>query len=226
MPDGDWTERPRSVSLIDAQYLNAAAAQALPAGTTLNLEDFAGRITPTYHWRFRTYYFDALPYKPVNGPTPAQAATYATKQAELKLVTRLDRFTVREGYCARSKKYGRPVARAGGSEQFECTEQKMVDVLLATELTRIAWSKEAQHISLVAGDADYVPAVQAAKNAGALVRLYYYRGGTTSYGERLFDEADERFDLARILDDIRQGRPDPRRPSLSSPTPPPPAASQ
>jgi uncharacterized LabA/DUF88 family protein len=30
----------------------------------------------------------------------------------------------------------------------------MVDVLLATEMTRIAWSKEALHIELVAGDGD------------------------------------------------------------------------
>jgi uncharacterized LabA/DUF88 family protein len=200
------------VSLIDGQYLSQIISQTFPAGTVLDLSDFASRITPRFHWRFRTYYFDALPYRPHNNPSGPQSQAHATKQAELKRIARFDRFTVREGYCTLAEKRGRISGRPNAPlERFETVEQKLVDVLLATELTRIAWSREAQHVSLIAGDADFVPAIQAAKNAGALVRLYYFRGGTTSYGDRLFDEADERFDLRPILDDIRLGRSDPRR---------------
>lgn len=54
-------------------------------------------------------------------------------------------------------------------------------------------------------------AVQAARNAGALVRLYYFKEGDTSYGERLYDAVDERFDLVEVLKSIRDGTPDPRR---------------
>ncbi len=208
----DWTDRPRSVSLIDAQYLEAARDKVL-GSVPLDLLEFAERIVPRYHWRFRTYYFDAPPFKDRNSPTSEQTQRFEAKRAELKATARLDRFSVREGYCQFTRKLATPLSHTGPRENVGIVEQKMVDVLLATEMTRIAWSKEAQHISLVAGDSDYVAAVQAAKNAGALVRLYYFREGKTSYGDRLYDEVDERFNLRDILQAMRDKKPDHRRPN-------------
>ncbi|MFZ0892282.1 MAG: NYN domain-containing protein [Thermoplasmata archaeon] len=208
----DWTDRPRSVSLIDAQYLRAARDRVF-GNASLDLLQFAERIVPRFHWRFRTYYFDAPPYKDRNNPTEDQIRKFDDKRAELKTIARLDRFSVREGYCQFTTKKAKPLGHPGPLESVGIIEQKMVDVLLATEMTRIAWSKEAQHITLVAGDSDYVAAVQAAKNAGALVRLYYFKEGDTSYGDRLFDEVDERFNLADILSAMRDQKPDHRRPT-------------
>lgn len=205
-----WSDRPRSVSLIDAQYLRAARAKIL-GEARFDLLEFAERIVPRFHWRFRTYYFDAPPYKDRNNPTDDQSRKFEEKRVELKTISRLDRFSVREGYCQFTKKKAKPLDHAGPIETVGIIEQKMVDVLLATEMTRIAWSKEAQHITLVAGDSDYVAAIQAAKNAGALVRLYYFREGDTSYGDRLFDEVDERFNLSDVLTAMRDKKADHRR---------------
>jgi uncharacterized LabA/DUF88 family protein len=85
----------------------------------------------------------------------------------------------------------------------------MVDVLLATEMTRIAWSKEALHIGLVAGDGDYVAAVDAAKGAGAIVRLFYVKTRSTSVALDLFDIVDERVDLRGVFQDMESGKPVP-----------------
>lgn len=216
-----WSERPRSVGLVDAQYLRAAIDKiaGLPINT-FDMLDFANRITPRFHWRFRTYYFDAPPYKPVNTASPEQTRRYELKKAELKAIGRLDRFTVREGYCQHTWKWGRAATRPKTSEKFGLVEQKMVDVLLATEMTRVAWSAEARHVCLVAGDSDYVAAVRAAKDAGALVRLYYLRDGNTTFGDRLYDEVDERFDLRPVLEAMRDGRPDHRRAHEHAPSAP------
>lgn len=208
-PDS-WTERPRSVALIDARYLLAARQKAVGEGP-FDLLDFAERIVPRFHWRFRTYYFDAPPYLPKSGASEDQRKRHADAEEDLKKVARLDRFCVRKGYCQWTKRKASPIDHPGGIERVGIIEQKMVDVLLATDMTRIALSKEALHIELVAGDSDYVPAIQAARNVGALVRLFYYRQGDTSYGDRLFDEVDERVDLADILNAMKQKKADHRR---------------
>jgi uncharacterized LabA/DUF88 family protein len=51
-----------------------------------------------------------------------------------------------------------------------------VDVLLAVDLTRLAWKQEITHAVLVSGDADFVPAVEDARAAGVHVALRYAPG--------------------------------------------------
>jgi len=198
MPD-----RPRSVSLIDGAWLEKAR-QGLVSDTRWNLQAFADRLVPKYHWRFRTYYFDALPFKDRNNPTSGQQKKYREKEEELQAIDRLERFTVRRGYCKQTTVAG--YLKGGGFQtamtEVVTIEQKMVDVLLATEMTRIAWSKEALHIGLVAGDGDYVAAVRAAKDAGAIVRLFYLKKSGTAVAPELFDVVDERVDLLPGLQDI------------------------
>lgn len=205
----NWTERPRSVALVDAQYLLAARSKA--AVDPFDLLEFSERIVPRFHWRFRTYYFDAPPYIPVNNATEEQRARFHEAEEALKGIARLDRFCVRRGYCQWTSRKAKPLDHPGPIERVGIIEQKLVDVLLATEMTRVALSKEALHIELVAGDSDFVPAIQAARNAGALVRLFYYKQGDTTYGDRLFDEVDERVDLSEILDAMKKKKVDHRR---------------
>lgn len=169
---------------------------------------------PKHHWRFRTYYFDALPFKPRNNPTQGQVTKYNGKKKIHQDINRLERFTVREGYCRERRVRG---FLPGQGFQAAPTEvvtisQKMVDVLLSVELTRIAWSKEALHISVVAGDGDYVAAVRAAKDAGAVVRLFYLNHGSSRTAETLFDIADERVDMAPIFTAMAAGTAAPPRP--------------
>lgn len=187
------------------------ARQGLVSDAKWDLQSFADRLVPKYHWRFRTYYFDALPYKDRNNPSPNQQAQYRRKEEELQSIDRLERFTVRCGYCKKTTVTG--FLKNGGFQtsptSITAVEQKMVDVLLATEMTRIAWSKEARHIGLVAGDGDYVAAVDAAKGAGAIVRLFYIKTNVTSVAPELFDVVDERVDLTGIFQDMESGKPVP-----------------
>lgn len=191
--------RSRSVSLIDGGWLEHARRGLVPP-ERWSLQNFAERIVPDHHWRFRTYYFDALPFKSRNNPSMSEIDDHERKDQELKAVGRLERFTVRRGYCAQRTVFGKSfVGGRWENSRMTTIEQKMVDVLLATELTRIAWSKEAEHISLVGGDGDYVAAVEAAKDAGSIVRLYFIRTPRTSVASTLFDVADERVDLRTIF---------------------------
>ncbi len=196
-------EKVASVSLIDGAWLEAART-GLVSDAKWDLQDFADRLLPNYHWRFRTYYFDALPFKERNNPTPQQQQKYREKQQVLDDVERLERFTVRRGYCKKSTVRG--YLKTGGYQstmtEVIIIQQKMVDVQLSTELTRIAWSKEALHIGLVAGDGDYIAAVEAARNAGAIVRLFHIRKPQTSVAPELYNAVDERVDLTSIFQEM------------------------
>jgi len=205
-------DKPRSVSLIDGGWLEKAR-QGMVADGKWDLQSFANRLVPRYHWRFRTYYFDALPFKDRNIPSASQLEKYRKKEEELRAIDRLERFTVRKGYCKQTDVSG--YLKGGGFQptmtQVVTIEQKMVDVLLAVEMTKIAWSKEALHIGLVGGDGDYVAAVRAARDAGAIVRLFYVKTRETSVAPELFDTVDERVDLTSIFQDMEEGKPIPEK---------------
>ena len=205
-------DKPRSVSLIDGGWLEKAR-QGMVSDAKWDLQSFANRLVPKYHWRFRTYYFDALPFKDRNSPSNTQQEKYRRKEEELRAIDRLERFTVRKGYCKQTTVSG--YLKGGGFQanmtQVVTIEQKMVDVLLAVEMTRIAWSKEALHIGLVGGDGDYVAAVRAARDAGAIVRLFFVKTRETAVAPELFDVVDERVDLTSIFQDMEAGKPVPEK---------------
>ncbi len=196
-------DKPRSVSLIDGAWLDRAK-EGLVSDNKWDLQNFAERLIPNYHWRFRTYYFDAMPYKDRHNPSELHKQRYQEKDEWLTDIERLERFTVRRGYCKQSTAKG--YVRGGGFQaemtEIVTIEQKMVDVLLSTEMTRIATSIEAQHIGLVAGDGDYIAAVEAARNAGAIVRLFFVRRSRTSVAPELYDAVDERVDIVPILEEM------------------------
>ena len=51
--------------------------------------------------------------------------------------------------------------------------QKLVDVLISVDMVSLAWGKIVDSIAIVTGDSDFVPAVKAAKEAGAMTCLIY-----------------------------------------------------
>src|SRR3990170_3311656 len=99
-------DRPRSVSLIDGGWVEKARGEQV-SDPRWNLQDFADRLVPKHHWRFRTYYFDALPFK------------YREKEIQLQSIDRLERFTVRKGYCKQTSVKG---YLKGGGYQAAMTE--------------------------------------------------------------------------------------------------------
>ena len=72
-----------------------------------------------------------------------------------------------------SMRLGKLQKRWDGKKEY--FEQKRVDVLLSVDLVRHAAAGHIQHAVLIAGDSDFVPAVEAAKEHGSdLVSLVRY----------------------------------------------------
>ncbi len=76
--------------------------------------------------------------------------------------------------------------------------QKRVDILLTVDLVRMSWGRLIGTAILVTGDGDFVPAVEAAKDAGVLVQLYYSR---SSIHDELLSAVDESFVITEELID-------------------------
>ena len=64
--------------------------------------------------------------------------------------------------------------------QREVYEQKRVDVLLSVDLVRHAAAGHIQHAILLAGDSDFVPAVEAAKEHGVTLTLWCGHASTVN----------------------------------------------
>jgi len=73
-------------------------------------------------------------------------------------------------------------------------EEKGIDVMIATDLLYSAWSGFYDVAILVSGDADFIYAVQTAKNIGKHVEVAYFEGGAS---KDLLDVADNRYLLDR-----------------------------
>ena len=118
--------------------------------------------------RLRTYYYDCLPYQS-DHPTPEERERYSKKSKWLDRLLLLPRFEVRLGRL---------------SPRFE---QKGVDILFSVDLVRMSWARQIDRAVLITGDSDFIPAVNAAKETGVIVELYYYispnDGGPSTHQE-------------------------------------------
>jgi uncharacterized LabA/DUF88 family protein len=140
----------------------------------------------------RVYYYDCLPYQS-KPPTPEEQEMVSKKQQFLYKLNRLPKFEVREG---RLEYRGRTNA---GILIFE---QKRVDIMLGVDLTRLALKRAISYAAILSGDSDYIPAIQAAKDEGVLIRLIHGPAGT--YHDELWDVVDERTEIiGSILDTCR-----------------------
>jgi len=149
----------------------------------------------------RTYFYDCLPYRD-NPPTPEQQDFYSKRQSFVDALKRIPRFEVRLGKLVRREIYFVPEGpgyRLGTQDEIEagaCSsitkyEQKSIDLLLGTDLVRLAAKQSISTAVLVAGDHDFVTPVRAAKDDGILVRLYYKYGTVSSELLALCDDKVE-----------------------------------
>ena len=138
----------------------------------------------------RTYYYHCLPYQS-SPPTAEESERYAARRRFFTALERLPRFQVRLGRL--ELRYG-----PDGSRRFE---QKRVDILLGVDLVQRAAKGRIQHAVVLAGDSDFIPAVNVAKSEGVLVRLFHGEGCHSE----LWQAADERVKLDQsFIDAIRQ----------------------
>jgi len=171
----------RAALLIDNGYLSAILRDEFgePRIDYLKLSD----VICEGYYRLRTYVYDCLPYKS-DPPTIEQQKLYAGKVKFFNALKKLPSFEIRFGK-----------QRPRGIDFIE----KGVDVLLAVDLVRLSLKSQIQKAFLLAGDADYVPAVKAAKDEGVSVTLYHSIsvqdvGGRKllKYSNELWDACDER----------------------------------
>ncbi len=137
----------------------------------------------------RTYFYHCPPYQG-DPPTQEEIDRHSNSRRFEDALRYLPRFEVRRGRLRMNgvDEWGDPVF-----------EQKQVDLLLGLDMALLAGKGHVQHIALVAGDGDFVPALQVLKAEGVLVWLVHGpphgRDGGSTYSYELFKTADERFEL-------------------------------
>ena len=155
-------------------------------------ETFSDLLCKDEYKRLRTYVYDCMPYQS-NPPTSEEKKRYSRMDEFVHTIKNLPRFEFRKGRLQKIV--------VGNKVIFK---QKMVDVLLSVDLVRLSWSKQIQAAILVAGDSDYVPAVEAARDAGVLVILYYKK----PVHNELLEAVDEHYEITNdlIQNSLRKSR--------------------
>lgn len=142
--------------------------------------------------RLRTYYYHCDPYQSVPPSPEEQERKSKFDRFIAALEKSVPRMQVRLGRLARRQ-------RPDGAWDFE---QKKVDVLLTVDLVRLSCERQIQRAVLIAGDSDFVPAIQVAKDSGTIVQLYY--SGNPPPHDELLRACDDRFIIDQeFIDSIR-----------------------
>ena len=111
----------------------------------------------------RTYYYNCLPYQS-SPPSQDERARFSRTQQFNAALQRIPRFEVRLGRLEfRGKK-------DNGDPIFE---QKRVDILLGVDLALLAAKHQITDAVVLAGDSDFLPAIQAAKTEGVVLHLFH-----------------------------------------------------
>lgn len=157
----------RVVVLLDWAYVEALARGPLkgtsPKARELDPQALVGRLLGAQRY-WRVFIYQGLP-QVGTPPDPVAAAMRAWVEARMAGLAK------RRDWVAR---LGEVVSRPGGFQQKE------VDVALATDLVRLAWTGQLAQAHLVAGDRDFRPAVLEARRAGAQVKLWHGPPGSFS----------------------------------------------
>lgn len=108
----------------------------------------------------RCYFYDCAPWLSEN-PTEDERRRLKVHERFVADLHALSRWQMRLGKLERRSEDGRATFM-----------QKRVDVQLSVDLVRHCAAGRVEHVILVAGDSDFIPAVAAAKESGATVTLW------------------------------------------------------
>jgi uncharacterized LabA/DUF88 family protein len=161
---------------IDGAYLDAVL-RSEHNGIRVDFAKLARKIAGTVDI-LRTYYYNCLPYQR-STPTQEDAARFAQAQKFHAALRGLARFEVREGML---------VYRGNDERGKPIYVQKGTDIQFGVDLVLLAAKQQISHAALIAGDSDFIPAIQIAKNEGVLIHLYH--GATPHF--KLIEAVDER----------------------------------
>jgi len=112
----------------------------------------------------RTYYYDCLPYQSAR-PTAEERDRFSKKQKFFSALDLFPRFEVRQGRLE-----FRGIDQATHKPIFD---QKRVDILMGVDLVLLAAKHRINDAVIVAGDSDFLPAINAAKSEGVVVHLFH-----------------------------------------------------
>jgi len=173
----------RVAVFIDNGYLS----KILNDGTKIDFVKFCDTVSDGNE-RLRTYFYDCKPYIS-DPPTPDEKTRTSHYNRFASKIEALPRFQMRYGKLRKNK-----------NGTFE---QKRVDILLAVELVRLSWAGQIDHAVIVTGDSDFVPAIEAAKDAGVITKLYYSR---KAIHDELLSAVDERFEMDdAFMETVKRG---------------------
>ena len=124
-------------------------------------EYFMGPIRTSVQLDLMRCYFYYCPPWTAENPTDDEVRRLEAYEEFVEGLESLDRWALRQGKLEK---------RFDGKKEY--FEQKRVDVLLSCDLVRHAAAGHIQHAVLVAGDSDFIPAVEAAKDSGVTITLF------------------------------------------------------
>lgn len=127
--------------------------------------------------RFRTYVYDALPYKG-NPPNAWESSLFAEKQKFKSYLDSQPSFLTRYGVCMRIPNKSCQMKERDLGPQCEHITQKGVDVRFSIDLVSLAADKRIDKAILITGDSDFIPAIEYARNQNMKVILYYLKKGS------------------------------------------------
>ncbi len=161
----------RVAIFIDGGYLDKIQESL---GIYINYKKFIDCIVKDMPF-LRAYYYHCPPYQS-NPPTEFEKKLIAKKSKFFEYLRKIDQVEVRLGRLAK---------------KGDVFVQKAADILLAVDFVSLSLQSSIGSAFLVAGDSDFVPAVQAAKNAGVSVQLLY-GGMQDRIRPELWDICDKR----------------------------------
>lgn len=121
------------------------------------------RLAEGYEPFLRAYYYNCPPYQSAD-PSPQERQLVANADRFYYSLRKIQNLEVRLGRLA-----FRGVSRETGELIFE---QKRVDVRLAVNLVTLSFSGQISTAVVVAGDSDFIPAFNAAKDRGVRIVLF------------------------------------------------------
>jgi uncharacterized LabA/DUF88 family protein len=177
----------RCAIFIDGAYVDKLFQHHL-GGIRVDLGKFSQHVAAGADL-LRTYYYHCLPYQS-SPPTIDEKQRFSGADKYMAALSRLPRFQVRLG------KLEYRGVKADGSPIFA---QKRVDILLGVDMVELAATRQITRAILVAGDSDFLPAIEVVKRHGVLTVLWHGtrggRGRQSTCHNDLWDICDERTEI-------------------------------
>ncbi len=140
----------------------------------------------------RAYYYHCMPYRS-SPPTTEERSRFSARHRFVKALQFLPRFEVR---------LGRLVFRGRDQSGDPIFVQKRVDCMVGVDMALLAAKGRITSLSLLSGDSDLIPAVEAVKQESVLVTLWHGSfSKDISPSRDLFEVCDERKQLSVELID-------------------------